>query len=180
MALSSLKFFIELPFIGDTSNKIRSCLNSCLNKIKCGSVQIRFTNSFTRLKDVFKFKDRQPKHLKSNVVYLITCSCQRKYVGETCRNVKVRFDEHVTTSGASLTEVGKHLLSSPSCEVTLDNCKVLGYESYTYRRKLKESLFIQQLDDGTLLNDKLKSVPLFIFGLPSSSDQARGRLYPRF
>ncbi len=35
------------------------------------SVQIKFTNSFTRLKDVFKFKDRQTKHLKSNVVYHI-------------------------------------------------------------------------------------------------------------
>ena len=172
--------YIELPYIGDTSNKIRNCLNSCLSKIKCGSVQIKFMNSFTRLRDVFKFKDRQPSHLKSDVVYLITCSCGRKYVGETCRNVKVRFDEHMKTSGTGLTEVGKHLLNSPNCKITFDDCKVLGYESYNYRRKLKESLFIQQLDDGSLLNDKLSSVPLFIFGLPSVIDQGRGRLYPRF
>ncbi|KAL5272121.1 hypothetical protein ACHWQZ_G000364 [Mnemiopsis leidyi] len=109
------KVYIELPYIGDTSKKIRNCLNSCLSKIKCGSVNLRFTNRFTRLKDVFKFKDKQPAHLKSNVVYLITCSCGRKYVGETCRNVKVRFDEHVKTSGTGLTEVGKHLLDSPTC-----------------------------------------------------------------
>ena len=174
------KVYIELPYIGDTSKKIRNCLNSCLSKIKCGSVNIKFTNSFSRLRDVFKFKDRQPAHLKSNVVYLITCSCGRKYVGETCRNVKVRFDEHVKTSGTGLTEVGKHLLDSPSCKISFEDCKVLGYESYTYRRKLKESLFIQQLDDGQLLNDKLTSVPLFIFNLPSLSDQTRGRMYPRF
>lgn len=174
------KVYIELPYIGDTSKKIRNCLNSCLSKIKCGSVNLRFTNSFTRLKDVFKFKDKQPAHLKSNVVYLITCSCGRKYVGETCRNVKVRFDEHVKTSGTGLTEVGKHLLDSPTCKISFDDCKVLGYESYTYRRKLKESLFIQQLDDGKLLNDKLTSVPLFIFNLPSLSDQTRGRMYHRF
>ena len=174
------KVYIELPYIGDTSNKIRNCLNSCLSKIKCGSVNLRFTNSFTRLRDVFKFKDKQPAHLKSNVVYLITCSCERKYVGETCRNVKIRFDEHIKTSGTNLTEVGKHLRDSPSCKISFDDCKVLGYESYTYRRKLKESLFIQQLDDGKLLNDKLTSVPLFIFNLPSSSDQTRGRMYPRF
>ena len=72
------------------------------------------------------------------------------------------------------------MLNCLSCKITLDNCKVLGYESYTYWLKLKESLFIQQLDDGNLINDKLTSVPLFIFGLPSSSDQDRGRLYPRF
>ena len=96
------------------------------------------------------------------------------------RNVKVRFDEHVKTSGTNLTEVGKHLLDSPSCKISFEDCKVLGYESYTYRRKLKESLFIQQLDDGKLLNDKLTSVPLFIFNLPSLSDQSKGRMYPRF
>ena len=77
-------------------------------------------------------------------------------------------------------EVGKHLLNCLSCKITLDNCKVLGYESYTYWLKLKESLFIQQLDDGSLLNDELSTVPLFIFGLPGLSDKARGRLYPRF
>ena len=175
------KVYIELPYIGDTSNKVRNCLNSCLSKIKCGSVQIRFSNSFTRLRDVFKFKDQQPSHLKSDAICLITCSCGRKYVGETCRNVKVRFDEHMKTSGTGLTEVGKHLQSSPSCKINFeDSCKVLGHESYNYRRKLKESLFIQQLDDGTLLNDKLSSVPLFIFGLPSLNDQSRGRLFPRF
>ena len=95
--------------------------------------------------------------------------------------MKVRFDEHMKTSGTGLTEVGKHLQSSPSCKINFeDSCKVLGHESYNYRRKLKESLFIQQLDDGTLLNDKLSSVPLFIFGLPSLNDQSRGRLFPRF
>ena len=41
------KVYIELPYIGDTSKKIRNCLNSCLSKIKCGSVELRFTNSFT-------------------------------------------------------------------------------------------------------------------------------------
>ena len=129
---------------------------------------------------MFKFKDRQPTHLKSDVVYLITCSCDRKYVGETSRNVKVRFDEHMKTSVANPTEVGKHLQNNPNCKIAFNDCKILGYESYTFRRKLKESLFIQQLDDGKLLNDKLSSVPLFIFGLPSLNDQNRGRLYPRF
>ena len=77
------KVYIQLPYIGDTSNKIRKCLNSCLNKIKCGTIKIVFTSSFSRLKDVFKFKDKQPAHCKSNVIYLITCSCKRKYVDKT-------------------------------------------------------------------------------------------------
>jgi hypothetical protein len=30
-----------------------------------------------------------------------------------------------------------------------------------YRRKIKESLYIQQFDEGSLINDKMASVPLF-------------------
>ena len=75
--------------------------------------------------------------------------------------MKTRFDEHMKTEGTNMTEVGKHLHSSPSCKVTFDDCKVLTYESNQYRRKLKESLYIQQFDDGTPINDKLASVPLF-------------------
>ena len=40
----------------------------------------------------FKFiKDQQPSHLKSDAIYFITCSCGRKYVGETYQNAKVIF-----------------------------------------------------------------------------------------
>ena len=33
------------------------------------------------------------------------------------------------------------------------NVTSTGYENYIYKRKLKESIFIQQLDDGKLFND---------------------------
>ena len=169
--------YIQLTYIGDTSNKIRKCLSSCLSKIKCGRVKIIFTSCFSRLKDVFKFKDKQPTHCKSNVIYLITCSCKRKYIGETC-NIDIRFNEHVDLIRLHLTEVGKHLRDSPGCQVSFkDSCKILGYESCKYRRKLKESLFIQQFDDGNLINDRLSSVPLFIFGLLNTIEQNEGRVY---
>ena len=64
--------------------------------------------------------------------------------------------------------------------LTFDDCKILTFESNNYRRKLKESLYIQQYDDGTLLNDKLASVPLFLFSLPTFQDQQKGKIYPLF
>ena len=105
----SLKFIFNSHYIGDTLNKIRNCLDSCLRlrEIKCGSVQIKFSISFIGLRR--RVKDQLPSHFKSDAIYLITCSFGRKYVGETCRNVKVRFDEHMKTSGTGLTKVGKHL-----------------------------------------------------------------------
>ena len=77
-------------------------------------------------------------------------------------------------------DVGKHLHNSPSCKVTFDDCKVLTYESNQYRRKLKESLYMQQFVDATLINDKLASVPLFLFGLPTYQDQLKGQNFPTF
>ena len=55
------------------------------------------------LQDNEDVKDQLPSHVKSDAIYHITSSCGRKYVGETCRNVKVRFDEHMKTSGTGLT-----------------------------------------------------------------------------
>ena len=171
-----LKIYIKLPYIGDMSYKV----NECIRKGLSGKFELIFSNSYSKLNQKFKFKDCQPKHLRSNLVYEITCSCGRRYVGETCRALKTRFDEHMKTSGSNMTEVGKHLSSSSSCKITFDDCKILTYESNQYRRKLKESLFIQQFDDGTLINDKMASVPLFLFSLPSYQDQLKGRVYPSF
>ena len=171
-----LKIYIKLPFIGDMSSKVKECIRSGLT----GTFELIFSNRYSKLNQKFTFKDRQPKHLKSNLVYEIMCSCGRRYIGETCRALKTRFDEHMKTEGTNMTEVGKHLHSSPSCKVTFDDCRVLTYESNQYRRKLKESLYIQQFDDGTLINDKLASVPLFLFGLPTYQDQLKGRIFPKF
>ena len=162
-----IKTFIKLPYIGDASLKIKGCINTCLKQIRCGGVKVIFTNKFSRTRDKFKIKDRQPKHLKSDLIYRINCSCGRFYIGETARNVLTRFREHMKSSGTGLTEVGQHLRDNPECEITFDYCSILGYESNTYRRKIKESLFIQQFSNGNLLNDQLKSVQLFLFSLPT-------------
>ena len=174
--------FIRLPFIGESSAKIRASINSCLSKIKCGRVQLKYIDTFSRIKDIFKYKDRQPKRLLSNIVYLLTCSCGRKYVGETCRNFFVRYNEHVETTGSNLTEFGKHLQANPGCHLHFDtdNVKVLCFESNTYRRKLKESLFIQQLDDGNLINNRMTSQPLYLFNLRTLNEQSKSRSYQNY
>ena len=170
------KVYLKLPYIGDMSNKVRECIKRSLP----GTIQLIYSNSYSKLCHKFGFKDKQPKSLKHNVVYRITCSCLRKYFGECCRPLKIRFDEHLKTTGSCVSEVAKHLASSPGCHITFDNCEVLTYEPNNFRRKLKESLYIQENDDGTLLNDNLKSVPLFLFNLPSRAEQTKGRFYTSF
>lgn len=170
------KVYIKLPYIGDMSMKVKGSIKRGLP----GQFNLIFSNSYSKLNQKFGFKDRQPKHLKHDLVYEITCSCDRRYIGETCRALKTRFDEHMKTSGSGMTEVGKHLSSSPTCKITFEQCKVLTFESDMYRRKIKESLFIQQFDDGSLINDKMASVPLFLFNLPTHQDQLKGRIFPSY
>ena len=96
------------------SHKVSSSIKSCLNQIKCGRVGLIFSHGFMRLDYKFKFKDFQPKHLQSGVVYKIECTCGKVYIGETGRCIKTRFDEHIKTIGTNITEVGKHLACSPT------------------------------------------------------------------
>ena len=93
----------------------------------------------------------------------------------------MRFTEHVKTTGSSLTEFGKHLQANPDCHshFDTDNVKVLCFESNTYRRKLKESLFIQQLDGRYLINNGMTSQPLFLFNLPTFNEQSKSRSYQK-
>ena len=93
-------------YLGDISYKISSSMKSCLNQIKCGRLNLVFSHDFIRLENMFKFKDRQSKHLQNGVVYKITCSCGKMYIGETGRYLKTRISEHMKTSGTNITEVG--------------------------------------------------------------------------
>ena len=171
-----LKVYLRLPYIGDMSLKVKESIQKCLP----GKIQLIYINIYSKLSQKFSFKDPQPKHLRHNVVYRIVCKCKRRYYGETGRPLKIRFDEHVDTTRPSLGEVAKHLLESPGCNITFEDCTILTREDNMYLRKLKESLYIQQYDDGTLLNDNKKSVPLNLFNLPNFRDQHKGRIFSSF
>ena len=161
------QIFIRLPYLGDASNRLLGSLNSCLNQIKLGTINVNISHYFSRLEGNFSFKDKQPKHLLNGVVYQITCSCGLCYIGETSRCLKVRFDEHCKREGINVTEVGKHLAESPDHTISFDDVKVLTMEQHFRKIRYLESLFIQEsLYKYELLNDNHKSVPLYLFNLP--------------
>ena len=63
---------------------------------------------------MFKHKEHQPKLLRSNVVYKLTCSCDSVYIGQTRRNLRARLDDDnpAATSNHQF-DVAKHLLENP-------------------------------------------------------------------
>ena len=160
------KVFIKLPYLGDISYKISSSMKSCLNQIKCGRLNLVFSYDFTRLENMFKFKDRQPKRLQNGVVYKITCSCGKMYIGETGRCLKTRISEHMKTSGTNITEVGQHLADNPTCSMSFEDVRVLAYENKMRKRRTLESLYIQDYNHTNIVNDNINSVPLNIFNIP--------------
>ena len=161
------KIYISLPYIGEASAKIRGNIVSCLSRMKCGSLRLVYIDKFSRLGDWFSYKDKQPPHLVSGVIYKIQCVCKYFYVGETAVCMSTRFGQHCNTTGKCLTEVGKHLRDNPSCKINFEeNVEILGKCNDLNRRKIVETLHIQKFkNDPLLLNDKYASKQLFLFNV---------------
>ena len=148
------------------SHKVSSSIKSCLNQIRGGRVGLIFSHGFMRFENKFKFKEFQPKHLQSGVVYKIKCTCGKVYIGETDRCIKTRFIEHTKTSGTNITEVGKHLADSPTCTISFEDVTILTFGHRMRKRRILESLYIQNFNCRDTLNDNLHSVPLYLFNIP--------------
>ena len=92
------------------------------------------------------------------IVYKVTCSCYKKYIGETGRTLEERIKEHKAdvNNGKSvekITGLSKHLRESghtPNWEQT----EILIKEQNLVKRKFKESVAITQEEKDNLLNKK--------------------------
>ena len=89
------ELFIVLPYLGMSSLCLRTRLQKSINSnISFCKIKIIFKSS-TRLANFFRFKDKIPLCLRSNIVYKFTCGrCNATYYGETCCHFKVRVGEH--------------------------------------------------------------------------------------
>ena len=125
-------------------------------------------HSPSRKSSFFKFKDRVPRALLSNVVYQFKCSsCNASYFGKTTRHLKVRACEHLGVSprtgklvrSAQTTAVKDHLLfCGPG---SFDNFTVVTSAPNNYILELKESLMIFR--DKPNLNRNISSSPLYLY-----------------
>ena len=157
-----------LPYLGKLSLELRTRpVNSVNNSLPACSLRVIFCSP-SHMSSFFKFKDRVPKALLSNVVYQYKCSsCNASYYGKTTRHLKVRASEHLGVSPltekpvrcAQTTAVKDHLLF---CGISsLDNFSVITSAPNNYILELKESLMIHR--DKPALNRNISSSPLFLF-----------------
>ena len=100
---------------------------------------------FTRekLRRAFSTEDSYKSEHLSKVVYKFVCaSCNTSYVGQTCRHLATRIDEHFGKDKKS--HIYQHLMSSKDC---LDKCSkdcfsVLDTANTKHQLRLEESLYI--------------------------------------
>ena len=148
-----------------TRTNLRKTLKGNLN---CCKLQIVF-KSQNKLAKAFRFKDRIPKELTSDVVYKFHCGlCNESYYGECVRNLNVRTGEHIGISpltknkvkhkGSAFSDHLLHCIHSPSFE----NFSVLiTKENKKFLLELKDSILI--MTDKPSLNRNIRSAPLYLF-----------------
>ena len=95
------------------------------------------------------------------VVYKITCSCCKKYVGETGRTIEERIKEHQADvnnkrSVEKITGLSQHLRESRHTP-NWKEVEILAKENNIVKQKFKESVEISQKKKDNLLNKKEES-----------------------
>ena len=153
------ELLIVLPYLGNLSLALRTRLQNSINKnLPFCKIKVIF-KSTTRLSNFFRFKDKVPFNLRSNVVYKFPCGrCNATY-GETCQHLNVRVGEHLGISpltgkkskARKTTAVKDHMLFCDHI-VSLDDFKNFDNQQF---------LLISR--DKPQLNRNEKSLPLYLF-----------------
>ena len=155
--------FLSLPYFGEISLQIRTMLRKSLKDLlNSFKLQIVF-KSQRKPSNFFRFKDRLPSDLVSEVAYKYTCSRYNSYYdGEMDRQSKVRSEEHTVISPLTF----KKTKSSKESAIRdhLLNCNnIPSFEEFTILINdlgIKESLLMRR--DIPILNKNISSAKLFL------------------
>ena len=106
--------YFKLPYIGNLSHHIKNKLSKLCKEFCKESFNIKLVFSSFEIKTFFSFIDPIPNDLKSFLVCEFTCACcSSSYIGETCRHLKTRIEEHIKKDNKS--HIFKHLHSTTTC-----------------------------------------------------------------
>ena len=159
--------YIVLPYVSEISNSnVRCNVLEIVGKFYPQlELKLIFKNQFS-IGSFFQYKDRVPRMLSSNVVYLYTCAlCGATYCGETSRHLQTRIAEHQGISsrtGRPLTNTNSTIFNHK-----FDTGHSVNVNSFEIVQKCKpgstkihESIYIHR--NKPSLNNSESSVPLAI------------------
>ena len=133
--------YMKLPYIGKFSKFTQNKVNRLCDRF-CNKTKVQVVFSPTKISSFLSTKDGVPSVLKSYVVYKFICAnCQVSYVGETCRHLHVRINEHFKSPSS---HIFKHLSENSACKQSCDNScfQVIDSDFTSFRLKIKEAMHI--------------------------------------
>jgi hypothetical protein len=145
---------LVLPYFGEASISLRKGLLKTLKQLT-PELECRIVFSTPAgIGSLFKFKDKIPEDLRTNLVYEYQCpACQAGYVGSTTRHFRSRVLEHLSISERNgkkvdkkddrMTAVRAHMVKEGH-EPTLDAFKVLYSSKEKRQIRVAEAILIQR------------------------------------
>ena len=123
-------------------------------KIKC-----RYSQKTRKLQSLFSLKDLIVH--EANVIYKETCTCKEFYIGETKRNLVVRWNKHSSLKKSS--EVVDHLLVNPDHNITWQI--TAKAPAQIFRREILEAFYMRKLKPTLNSQKDIKIIHLFRNGI---------------
>jgi hypothetical protein len=151
---SPKEFFdvIHAPYVQGFSEKVQRALR----KFNVGYVPKKGKTVFDQL---CHMKCPRTVEEKKDVVYMIMCkTCDKRYIGETSQKFQERKKQHRrdVSLGKETNGIFCHILQNSNHEIEWEKPLFLDEESFTLKRKIKESLYIRALNNGGC--DKLMNI----------------------
>lgn len=167
--VSKQSIYIPLLYLGPPSVNFVKYLSQQLCKFYPQiSFHFAMKNSHT-IDKYFKFKDKIPTDLCSNVIYEFRCAlCNECYIGSTSKQYKIRVYQHLGKSPRTNRPVSTLLHSSPrehcfnnSHPFNSDNFKIIDSAVDSFDLRILESIYI--FKNKPTLNIDQSAVPLYSF-----------------
>ena len=164
LGLGYYYYIILLPYIGLHSNLITKRLKSCVNRFYSfvNVIKVIFQNT-RRIKSFFPYKDRLNRSQLSKVIYKANCwDCQDFYIGKTKRRLHDRKTEHFKglSKHDHSSAIADHVKTTGH-NINWDHFDILASGKTDYHCKVKETLFIQELQPA--LNANVSSEKLLLY-----------------
>jgi len=151
LTVSKDVIYMKLPYLGTISHCLERKLSNLIKThYSTVTLKVVYTTSLS-LGNLFKFKDKVPKPLRSSIVYKFTCSsCDATYIGKTSRNLFMRIEEHkgfsFRNTNYKLTRPNKSSIRS-HCEAknhsfSSENFEILDSSPFDFDLIILESLWI--------------------------------------
>ena len=123
-----------MSFIGDYSLHVEKEQRLLFLRYLSHILSLNVVHNCFKTSDMFEHKEHQPKFLRSNVVYRLTCSCDSVDIAQTRRNLRAHLNDHNPAAHSNQqSDVAKLLLDFNKPEIL--------FSAYNFKNQLiKETL----------------------------------------